>query len=311
MTLQYNIYSILLVTGAVISLFLAGMAWKKREANGALYVSILFILVAEWSLANSMELASIDIASKLFWAKLSYIGIVTVAPLWFLFTLDYTQNAQVIKKSRVIFLFLIPLITIYLAFTNELYHLVWVSTTLVDTSEGFMVIYVHGPAAIISTLYSYILMVTGLALIGQTLFKTSHIYQRQSMMVFLAGLIPFISNSIYAAGLSPFYFNPTPLALTISGILILWSIYGYKFLDIMPPAYKSLFASMKNGVMVLDTLGRIMDINPAAQTLLNIDDSCIGNHAGENLQMWDEISPKGKPEGIKNIKLDNNDSQMG
>ncbi len=170
-----------------------------------------------------------------------------------------------------------------------------------------MIIYSHGPAAITSALYSYILMVAGLALIGQSLFKTSHIYQRQSMMVFFAGLIPFMSNSAYAAGLSPFYFDPTPLALTISGILLLWSIHGYKFLDIMPPAYKSLFASMKNGVMVLDTLGRIMDINPAFEDLLNIDDTCIGNHAGETLHMWDQISPKGKLEGTKNIKLGSDD----
>jgi hypothetical protein len=60
------------------------------------------------------------LASKLLWSKLSYIGITTVAPLWFLFTLDYTQNQEVIKRPRVIFLFLIPAAIIYLAFTNEI-----------------------------------------------------------------------------------------------------------------------------------------------------------------------------------------------
>ncbi len=74
-------------------------------------------------------------------------------------------------------------------------------------------------------------------------------------MIFLAALIPLLSNSIYAGGLSPFFFDPTPLALTLSGILVLWSIFGYKLLDVMPPAYKRLFDSMKNGVMVIDPLG--------------------------------------------------------
>jgi hypothetical protein len=53
------------------------------------------------------------------------------------------------------------------------------------------------------------------------------------MMVFIAALIAFLSSSIYSTGLSPFYFDPTPLVLTISGILILWSIFGYKLLDVM------------------------------------------------------------------------------
>lgn len=167
-----------------------------------------------------------------------------------------------------------------------------------------MIVYGHGPAAITSAIYSYILMLSGLVLVGQNLFRTSHIYQRQAMMVFIAALIAFLSSSMYSTGLSPFYFDPTPLVLTISGILILWSIFGYKLLDVMPPAYRSLFDSMKNGVMVLDPLERIMDFNPSAEKLFKLDNSSFGVDAGKNLNMWGEISPKGKKEGLTNIKID-------
>lgn len=70
-----------------------------------------------------------------------------------------------------------------------------------------MVIYGHGPAAITSAIYSYILMLVGLVIIGQNLFRTSPIYQRQAMMVFTAALIPFLINSFYAAGITPFFFD--------------------------------------------------------------------------------------------------------
>ena len=263
-----------------------------------------FILIAEWSLTNALELASVDMASKLLWSKLSYIGITTVAPLWFLFALDYTQNQEVIKRPRVIFLFLIPAAVIYLTFTNEYYHLVWPFLATVNTSQGIMIIYGHGPAAITSAIYSYILMLAGLVLVGQNLFRTSHIYQRQAMIVFIAALIALLSSSIYSAGLSPFYFDPTPLVLTISGILILWSIVGYKLLDVMPPAYRSLFDSMKNGVMVLDPLERIMDFNPSAEKLFKLDNTSFGANAHQNLNMWDEISPKGEKEGVISIEID-------
>ena len=304
MQIQYTIYSSILIISTIISLFLAWSAWKRRGVNGALYLSLLFILAAEWSLTSAMELASADLAMKLFWVKLSYIGISTVAPLWFLFTLDYTQNQEVIKRPRVIFLFLIPVATIYLAFTNEMHGLVWPFIIPIMTSQGVMGIYGHGPAAITSSIYSYILMLAGLVLIGQNLFRTSQIYQRQAVMVFTAALIPLLVNSYYAAGITPYYFDPTPLALSVSGILILWSIFGYKLLDIMPPAYKILFDSMQNGVMVLDPQERIMDINPTGGQLLGIGNSSIGKNASQQLHMWNEISPKGMKEGKIETKLE-------
>jgi PAS domain S-box-containing protein len=304
MQIQYTIYSLILIISSIISLFLAWSAWKRRGVSGALYLSLLFILVTEWSLTNALELASVDVASKLLWSKLSYIGITTVAPLWFLFALDYTQNQEVIKRTRVIFLFLIPAAIIYLVFTNEIYGLVWPFIYVVTTSQGIMLVYGHGPAAITSAVYSYILMLAGLVLVGQNLFRTSHIYQRQAIMVFIAALIALLSSSIYSAGLSPFYFDPTPLVLTISGILILWSIFGYKLLDVMPPAYRSLFDSMKNGVMVLDPLERIMDFNPVAEKLFKLNDSSYGTNVNQNLNMWGEISPNGKKEGLIDIKIE-------
>ena len=123
------------------------------------------------------------------------------------------------------------------------------------------------------------------------------------MMIFLAALIPLLSNSIYAGGLSPFFFDPTPLAFTLSGVLVLWSIFGYKLLDVMPPAYKRLFDSMKNGVMVLDPLERIMDYNPAAEELLGLNNTSIGKNANQELKMWSDISPMVKTDGKKELKL--------
>jgi PAS domain S-box-containing protein len=245
---------------------------------------------------------------KIIYAKLSYIGMLLIPPLWFLFTLDYTQNQEVIKRPRVIILFLIPILVIYLAITNEWHGLVWPKITALFTSEGLFLIYQHGPAAIFSTIYSFILILAGLVMVGLNLFKTSHLYQKQAMLIFLAALIPLISNSIYAANLYPFHFDPTPLAITISGILIVWSIFWYKLLDIMPPAYKGLFESMKNGVVVLDTYERIMDLNPAAERLLDLDKYCIGQEARDKFEMWDKIAPNGRNDGSTDLKLNNSEN---
>lgn len=309
MEFQYISYSLLLIISSLISIFLSWSAWKRRKVNGALYLCLLFIFVTEWSLTSALEISSTVIMSKIIYAKLSYIGMILIPPLWFLFTLDYTQNQEVIKRPRVIILFLIPILIIYLAMTNEWHGLVWPKITPVYTTQGLFILYEHGPAAIFSAIYSFILILAGLVMVGQNLFRTSHLYQKQAMLIFLAALIPLLSNSFYAANLYPFFFDPTPLAITISGSLIVWSIFWYKLLDIMPPAYKGLFESMKNGVVVLDSYERIMDLNPAAEMLLGLDKYCIGMEAQETFEMWDEISPKGKNDGSKDIKLENSEKK--
>ncbi|UTB32005.1 MAG: PAS domain S-box protein [Methanobacterium sp. ERen5] len=304
MEFQYITYSLLLIFSSLISIFLSWSAWKRRKVNGALYLCLLFIFVTEWSLTSALEISSTDIVLKIIYAKLSYVGMILIPPLWFLFTLDYTQNQEVIKKPRVIILFLIPIFIIYLVLTNDWHGLIWPTITPLYTADGLFLIYQHGPAAIFSAIYSFILILAGLIMVGQNLFKTSHLYQKQAMLIFLAALIPLLSNSIYAANLYPFHFDPTPLIITISGILIVWSIFWYKLLDIMPPAYKGLFGSMKNGVVVLDTYERIMDLNPAAEKLLSLNKHCIGLKARDELEIWDKIAPNGRYDGSIDLKLD-------
>lgn len=303
MEFQYITYSLLLIFSSLISIFLSWSAWKRRKVNGALYLCLLFIFVTEWSLTSALEISSTDIVLKIIYSKLSYIGMILIPPLWFLFTLDYTQNQEVIKKPRVIILFLIPIFIIYLILTNDWHGFIWPKITPLYTADGLFLIYQHGPAAIFSAIYSFILILAGLVMVGQNLFKTSHLYQKQAMLIFLAALIPLLSNSIYIANLYPFHFDPTPLAITISGILIVWSILWYKLLDIMPPAYKGLFESMKNGVVVLDTYERIMDLNPAAEKLLGLDKYCIGQEARDKLEIWDKIAPNGRNDGSTDLKL--------
>ena len=66
MQIQYTIYSLILIISSFISLFLAWSAWKRRGVSGALYLSLLFLLVAEWSLTSALEIASADLASNIF-----------------------------------------------------------------------------------------------------------------------------------------------------------------------------------------------------------------------------------------------------
>ena len=304
MELQYTTYTALLLFTTCLNIFLAWNIWKRRRISGSIYLFFIILAAALWSFTGAMELASTTIASKIIWGKISYIAITTVAPLWFLFTVTYSKNQSKVKRQHTILLLIIPALTTLLAFTNEMHGLVWPGFSYLETSAGLIILYKHGAAAIVSSIYSYALMIMGLIVIGQNLFREPSIYKQRGFLMVLAALIPLLSNLIYALGVSPLYFDPTPLALTLTGILVFWSLFHYKLFDLVPPAYETLFSNMKSGVMVLDLTERIVDVNASAKNIVGLVSSSVGERVGDELDMWNEIRPdEGQRDGKIELKL--------
>ncbi len=67
---------------------------------------------------------------------------------------------------------------------------------------------------------------------------------------------------------SPFLASTTPFAFALSGAAIFFALYRFRFLDLVPIPRSLVLEASPNGVLVLDGRGRIVDINPAAETIL-------------------------------------------
>ena len=82
----------------------------------------------------------------------------------------------------------------------------------------------------------------------------------------------------------------TPLAFGISGLILIWGVYNYQLLSLIPVARHKLVETMVDGVMVIDTQGRIVDLNPAMETIIGIPaDKAIGHAAAGVLANWKEL----------------------
>lgn len=79
------LYTIPLLLAAGISISVAIYAWRERTPVAGPLTLLLFA-VAEWSLCYAFELVSIDLAGKLLWAKIKYLGIVCTTLGWLIFT---------------------------------------------------------------------------------------------------------------------------------------------------------------------------------------------------------------------------------
>ena len=75
------------------------------------------------------ELGEAHMPSKILFAKLGYIGVATVSPLWLLFTLDYSRQIQWLRSWWLPLIWAVPAMIVVLAFTNDWHGLTWPDIT--------------------------------------------------------------------------------------------------------------------------------------------------------------------------------------
>ena len=288
----YSLYAILLLISSIVTLYLAYYSWNKRSNPDALYFSFLMLAVAIWTFTGAIEMTLTSFSTKIFWSQVSYLGIVFVGPLWILFTLSYTDYGKFLKNTFIGLLMVVPIIILILVITNEWHGLIWPTITANSNLPGSILIYSHGLGFYINVAYSYILMSIGLLLLIKCLIQSPKPYQKQVFFIIIAALIPYAVNIMYITQISPVPgFDLTPFAFTLTGILVALSIFRFKMLEILPLAYNSLFKKMGSGAIVIDSLKRIVEINQAAEIILNIDKKLIGTNFEENLQQLKQIFP--------------------
>ncbi len=101
MHFQYIPYAWIPVASAVITAALGMYAWRHRSVSGAAPFVVLMVLVTAWSLANGLELVSVDSATKLFWADFQYTCYAAAAPIaWLALTLQYIGRGAWLTRRR-------------------------------------------------------------------------------------------------------------------------------------------------------------------------------------------------------------------
>ncbi len=241
----------------------------RRDVPGATPFVILALAAMLWSLANALEMAGADLPTKLFWANVQYLSYVTLPVAWLALALEHTGRDKWLTRRRLAWLSVEPVITIVLAWTNNLHGLMRRDIYL-DTNGPFSVIgKTYGPWSWVHAVYSYSLLFTAVYLFARALLRAQPLYRRQTLVLLFGFLVPLVWNVLYNLGLSP---NPrydiAPAVISVCGIAIAWGLFRYRLFDIVPIARATVIESMDDGVIVLDAQNRIIDLNPTAQSML-------------------------------------------
>jgi PAS domain S-box-containing protein len=294
MTWQSTILSLLLLINTGVALIILQTAWQRRHTQEAvLPFCWMVVSVAIWSFAGAMELMVSDLSFKIFWSKIQYFGITSLPVLWLLFALEYSQfRSSPFLQSRTfnILLWIIPVLTLLLALTNEWHGLIWSEITLVQTQTGSLVRYEHGLWFWVFTIYGYVALVagTGILIFGAARFSPK--YRRQTTYLLLGAAIPWIANFAYLSGLTAsIVIDLTPVAFCLTSVIYAYQVFRFHLFSLVPVAHDSIVDGMNDGVLVLDLQARVLYNNPMAQNFLQAGEM-VGNTIDSDRIDWQAIS---------------------
>jgi len=253
--------------------------FRRYELVVRLFGYMLFS-IGICSLSYGFELLSTTLEQMLFWQNIEYLGIVFIPVFWLLFILKFTGRDKYLTIKNFIWILSIPVITLLMVWTNSFHYLHFKSISI-DFSESFPLLSVEfGPWYYVYTLYFYILLALGLVMLIKEYRNSDPMFKRQNLIVLLAALIPWIANLANLVGFKPMgHIDITPFAFILTVFMLSVGFIRFRFLDIIPIAREKVLEAMKEGLIVLDNLDRIVDLNRAIKMILSISgESLIGKN---------------------------------
>ncbi|HRA67092.1 MAG TPA: histidine kinase N-terminal 7TM domain-containing protein, partial [Caldilinea sp.] len=114
-TLLVPIYFIVVV----LTSYVAYQTWLHRRTPGARELTFLMVAAALWALADGLALAASALWAKIFFSKISHLGIQAVPVFFLLFVLSFTNYSPSLTRRGRRLLWLIPLLALVAVFVNE------------------------------------------------------------------------------------------------------------------------------------------------------------------------------------------------
>jgi PAS domain S-box-containing protein len=303
MSEQAIFYSTLLTVAAIINAILAAFVWRRRQSPAAVSLFLLGVGLAWWAGTYAVYWSNIYSPTPYFWLDITYLGVVVTITSFFTFSLQYTNRGHWLKRPLMALLVIEPIIILLLLWTDPLHGLFFGGKRLPGSSnilDGGIVFWAH-------ILYSYLLLVIAFLLLLQNYQRTPAVFRKQIRLILLSALVPWIGTTIGLLGLNPLpELDLTPIAFTITGVLLVYAFYRHNLLDIVPVARHTLVDTMPDGVVVLDGKDRIIDVNPAARQLLDLDKGAVEATVGYTPRgaMWQKVAKLGLEEQAERVQTE-------
>ena len=255
------VFWILVFVSAILIFFLKRLIKPKEKKNLSKIFIILFALMLFWLICMILQMIFLDkynISLKYFF-DLYYISICFL-PVAFYFMTIIFENGKVKFKWSYILLFIIPIMSLLLLWTNDFHHLFYK-----EYSMNISITY--GPWFYVHTYYTYLLFVVSLIKLLRYSIKNSGFFSKQAVLLIIGSLVPIIVNMLGSIGSISMSIYATPIAFSVTIICFTIGIFKFDLFKIAPIALQKIVDRISDGYVVLDDNNMIIDFN---KTFLDI-----------------------------------------
>lgn len=294
MQIQWIVFGVVLVMSAISAISIAAYIVINYRVHGHIIMTLMLASLAVWSFSYAMITFANSLEDKIFWLRIENIGIQLQPALWFIYTLIYVQQRRSFLRWQLLFLFVIPLVSLIMIFSDQWLHLYYSSIQPISEFGGPLVIG-RGPWYWVSLAQGYILSALATLFLLWRFIEFRNTFRRQLGLLIGAALIPWVLNILYQllGNFLPSYKLPidlTPISFTISSGLIGVNILKNRLMDLEPIARDIVMEHIPELVFVVDAHDRLLDVNTVAEKWLGMrKHEIIGQDPVHIFKQWPQL----------------------
>lgn len=245
------------------------------------------LLLNIWSVSQLLLLEAVN-DRQLFMAYcVGNTGICLIGTAWLCFA--YSTAKRKMPLGMLMFSAGFSAVMWTLALTNGLHGLFYSRFSMSGVEHGFLFY--------INIAYTYFCMICGTLLLCRSLSHDKE-RRRQVLVLILSALIPLGSNMLYLFGAISTMYDVTPLAFSVSSVLVLLATDRYGFLNVNEIAFDKALESISEGVVVFGRGGAVTYSNRRMRELFGLTEECVKSDFESKLssRLLDELERSGESE---------------
>ena len=258
-----NIEFILLVISTLSIILLIFNITRKRPLSQLQYAfkSLLVnILIISVGVISQLVCTTVGNVGPIIFENFIYIG-TCLLPVSLFFVAIIFKNTKIRFKKRYLLLFVIPLLTLAILYTNKYHHLFY---KMYSSNLNEMI---YGPYFYVHTIYTYGLLLISMGIMINSSFKNSGAFSKQTVLIVIGTAFPILINVLGTLKIYDMNVCFTPISFSIATIFYTFAILKFNFLKITPIALQKIVDRISDGYVVLDESNTVIDFN---KTFLDI-----------------------------------------
>lgn len=261
---------------AMVSFIICISAFIKRRGNApAKALSALMLMTALWTLTYVLELSVVSRQAQFTANGIAYIPIVTVPVLLFIFIIIATGHQDLLSRGKILLLFIMPLLILIMIWTSNYHSLFYTKIEYIPDGTRSVMTIERGLFYWINIVYSYLCLLAGTTLTFSSLKRGKGVFKTQALILAAGTILPWIGSVVDIVYGKVGGIHVLQASFVLTGVIFFIGIRKYSFIHLSPIGRHVLIDKMEELMLVTDNRSRVVDLNPAMESVLQMDRKLI------------------------------------